>query len=198
MPGRPLTANTRAPKATIAERLQAVLITAAVGAAAGLVAGQVRLHLGLPGHKVLFWLTPVLAARLILGGPASATAGALAAAIGTAVVGGNLAGSLGHLPIIGLAGVVLDAAAYVAQRGRLAAVWAIPLMGVAGAAANLICFGKRLLAPWGEQGHALLGLAGFDASLVSYGFFGLLAGLIGSAAAYAIIGRRRRGKQNAQ
>lgn len=198
MPGRPLTANTRARSAAVGEYLSAVLITVAVGAVAGLVAGQVRLHLGLPGHKVLFWLTPVLAARLVLGGLGGATGGAMAAALGTAAVGGNLAGWATHLPMIGLAGVVLDAAACLVERRRLAAAWAIPLMGIAGAAANIICFGKRLLAPWAEQGHAFLGLAGFDASLVSYGFFGLLAGLVGSATAYGIMKRRRRGEQNTQ
>ncbi|MCX5672610.1 MAG: hypothetical protein NTU94_14935, partial [Planctomycetota bacterium] len=99
---------------SVAEHASAVLITAAVGAAAGLVAGQLRLHLGLPGHKVLFWLTPVLAARLIAGGPAGATAGALAAAVATAVAGGNLAGSLVQLPLIGVAGLVIDAAAWLA------------------------------------------------------------------------------------
>jgi hypothetical protein len=193
MHGRPLIANTSSRSLSVAEHVTAVLVTAAVGAAAGLVAAQVRLHLGLPGHKVLFWLTPVLAARLILGGPAGATAGAVAAAMATAAAGGNLAGSFVHLPLIGVAGLVLDVAAWLAERGRLAAAWAIPLMGLAGLAANLVCLGKRLLAPWwGEAGHTLWGV---NAAPISYALFGLLAGLLGATAAWLVLRRTRRGTQ---
>ena len=194
MHGRPLITSTPSRSLSVGEHASAVLITAAVGAAAGLVAGQLRLHLGLPGHKVLFWLTPVLAARLIAGGPAGATAGALAAAVATAVAGGNLAGSLVQLPLIGVAGLVIDAAAWLAERrGPTALV--IPLMGLAGLVANLVCFGKRLLAPWGQAGHWLWGV---DVRLFSYALFGLLAGLLGAALAYAVMRRLRRSQQNAR
>jgi len=196
MHGRPLIANTPSRSLSVAEHAIAVLTAAAVGAAAGLLAGQLRLHLGLPGHKVLFWLTPVLAARLILSGPAGATAGALAAAVATAAVGGNLAGSAVHLPLVGLAGMILDVTAHVAERRRLAAVWAIPLMGLAGAAANLVCFAKRLLAPWwGEAGHTLWGVS---VAPFSYALFGLLAGLLGATAAWLVLRRARRGTQGTQ
>lgn len=83
-------------------------VSVAVGVIAGLFIGTVRLGLGLAGHKSLFWMTPVIIARLLGRCKAGTTAGALSAAFTTLAVGGRLAGGVLGLGLIGFAGIVLD------------------------------------------------------------------------------------------
>jgi len=157
---------------------------------AGLAAGSVRLGLGLPGHKAVMWMAPLVAARLIFRSPIGGSAGVLAASLGTMAAGGQMAGAAMHLPVVVLAGGVLDVAVHFIQRCRLGAVWAIPLMGLAGLAANLVMLGKRLLAP-SFQVHHFFWTSGLAARCLSYAAFGLAAGLAGAGVGWAIARRRR-------
>ena len=192
MRGSPSIENGRTQAASLptAEAVAALLATCAVGLLAGLAAGSVRLGLGLPGHKALVWMAPLVAARLILRSPVGGSAGVLAVSLGTMAAGGHLAGAAMHLPVAVLAGGVLDVAVHVIERRRLAAVWAIPLMGLAGLAANLVMLGKRLLVP-SFQVHHFLWTSGLAARCLSYAVFGLVAGLVGAGVGWAIARRRR-------
>ncbi|MGB2986848.1 MAG: hypothetical protein WBE26_13330 [Phycisphaerae bacterium] len=173
------------------EQWRMLLATGAVGVLAGLFMAHVRLHLGLPGHKALFWMIPVIAARLAFRSPAGATIGALAASFTTLGIGGHLAGGLAHLPLVGLAGIMLDVTIGLAERRALAVGWMIPLLGCAGLLANLVCFLKRVFPPSSFKLHVFWGYSGPWGSLVSYAFFGLLAGLIGATLGCILLRRKR-------
>ena len=174
-----------------AEAVRALVATCAVGLLAGLAAGGVRLGLGLPGHKALVWMAPLIAARLIFRSPVGGSAGALAASLGTMAAGGHLAGAAMHLPVAVMAGGVLDVAVHLIRRRRLGTAWTIPLMGLAGLAANLVMLGKRLLVP-SFQVHHFLWTSGLAARCLSYAAFGLAAGLVGAGVGFGLARRRRR------
>jgi len=190
MRGSPWIENTRSRDAAVsAESLKAFLAVCAVGVLTGLVAAHVRLHLGLPGHKAVLLMTPVIAARLIFRSTAGATGGLVAAALGSLAAGGQMIGAWAHLPIAALAGCLIDSAIGLAERRRLAAYWSIALTGVAALAANLVFFAERLLTPL-FQSYTLLGLSALDLRIFTYAVFGLIAGLLG--AGIAMVVRRRR------
>lgn len=191
MRGSPSIENgqTRGEGVPTAEAVAALLATCGVGLLAGLAAGGVRLGLGLPGHKALVWMAPLVAARLVFRSPLGGSAGALAASLGTMAAGGHLAGAAMHLPVAVLAGGVLDVAVHFIERRRLAAMWAVPLMGLAGLAANLVMLGKRLLVP-SFQVHHFLWTSGLAARCLSYAVFGLAAGLVGAGLGWAMLRRR--------
>lgn len=193
MPGYPsiesVTGGTS--KRLVAEQLRLLLASAVVGIVAGLLMAHVRLHLGLAGHKALFWMIPIIAARLAIRCPAGATTGALAAAVASLGFGGYFAGGVAYLPLAGVAGILLDFTVGFAERHRLAALWTIPLVCGAGLLANLVCFVKHFVPPASLKPHLFLGLSGPWGSLVSYAVFGLLAGLIGATVGCAA---RRRDK----
>jgi hypothetical protein len=193
MRGSPSIENgrTRAEGVPTAEAVRALVATCAVGLLAGLAAGGVRLGLGLPGHKALVWMAPLIAARLILRSPVGGSAGALAASLGTMAAGGHLAGAAMHLPVAVMAGGVLDVAVHLIRRCRPGTAWAIPLMGLAGLAANLVMLGKRLLVP-SFRLHHFLWTSGLAARCLSYAAFGLAAGLVGAGVGWAVARRRRR------
>lgn len=169
-------------KLTKTLQLQALLTNVSVGVLAGLVMAHVRLNLGLPGHKAMFWLTPVIAARLLKPHVAGATAGACSAAITSMALGGHLAGGFFFIPLVALAGGVIDAIILWSKHLKPSPWLLIPLLGVGGLTANLLCAVKRMLVPQLHH-HCLLGLTGPAAQLVSYAIFGLLAGLLGSSLA---------------
>jgi len=175
--------------ARAAEMLGAFLVCLLVGALAGLVAAHLRLHLGLPGHKALVLMTPVIFARLIFRSPVGATGGMLAAALSSLAAGGGVIGATSHLPMVVAAGGLLDVAIGIAEGRRLAAVWTVVLVGLAGLAANLVMLAERLLTPV-FQWHQLFGASAQFARILSYAFFGLLAGVLG--AGLGLLVRRRR------
>lgn len=163
-----------------AANLRATLFNLAVGVVAGVIGAHVRLHMGLSGHKIVFWLVPVLAARLMWRSPLGATMGAVGAMGASFVLGGNLAGGIPYMAFLALAGGVIDGAVAFAHTRSLSPVLVIPLLGFAGVAANLLCAIKRLLMP--VHNHSLLlGMPGPLGTIVSYAMFGLLAGLLGAA-----------------
>jgi hypothetical protein len=157
-----------------------------VGIGVGVLMSCGRLHLGLPGHRALLWMVPIVVARLLTRCPVGGTGGTLAAALTSLALGGRFAGGFIQLPMVVFAGAVLDLAAGLAERRRLSARWAIPLLGVGGAAANLLCFFKRLAAPAGPGMHRVLGASHVWTDLGLYAIFGLTAGLLGAAAAYLL------------
>jgi hypothetical protein len=192
MPGFPSieSIRSRARSPATAAALEGLLGAVAVGVLAGLAAAHMRLHAGLPGHKALLWMAPIIAARLVFPSAAGATAGAVSAALAALAAGGNLAGGATGLPAVGLAGMLLDGAIGLAERRRLSAAWMVPLVGLAGMAANGVMLAKRLTAPL-LNSHEALGLGGIGGRLASYAAFGLAAGLLGAAVGHLV--RRRRG-----
>jgi hypothetical protein len=166
----------------------------AVGALAGLLTAFVdSLHLGLqlPGHKVLFWMPPLIIARLLLRHPIGATAGAGTTAIACLGCGANIAGGPAYMPLIILAGSVLDAAAALAERRRLPFWLIIPLLGAAGTGGAMLCAVKRLMVPMPRPHLLFSAIPDPAASVIIYAFFGLAAGLLGAAIATGILRLRR-------
>jgi len=159
---------------------RALLFNIAVGIIAGVLAAKVRLHLGLSGHKALFWMVPILTARLTWRSPIGATLGASTAAGASLALGGNLAGGLPYVTLVFLAGGVLDAAIAFAQDRNFRPIAFILTLAMAGMLANIFCAAKRLVTPVFH--HSVIpGLSGPLATILSYAFFGLLAGLVGTA-----------------
>ena len=72
---------------------------------------------------------------------------------------------------------------------------AIVVVALAAMLANLICYGKRLLAPVGIAPHDLFG-AGILLRAMSYALFGLLAGLIATVGSYPFRRRHKPGESS--
>ena len=193
MPGYPLTESvtSRWHRFVGAVGLRMLVANAAVGVLAGLAIAHVRLHLGMPGHKVLLWLTPIVAARLLARHPLGAATGALAAACVSLGLGGRFAGGILLLPLIGVAGAVFDGFILFAEKRQLHGWLVVLLAGAGGLAASLVVVLKRILLPQFRT-HIVLGVSGPPAQILSYAFFGLLAGLVGAAAAVAVRTIRRK------
>jgi hypothetical protein len=170
--------KTRSYNITKAYQLKMLAASAAGGIIAGIVTAYIRLHLGLPGHKVLFWLTPVIVVRLLSRCKAGATTGAFTAALTCFVLGGHLAGGIFGLPLIGFAGIILDVVINSLEKRRTSLFQAIVAISVTSMIANLLCFAKRLLVPAGPSPRFLFGQPGLWSNFFSYAFFGLSAGLI--------------------
>jgi len=170
--------NTKSDNITKAYQLKMLAASISVGVIAGIVTTHIRLHLGLPGHKVLFWLTPVIIARLLSHFKLGTTTGAFSAALTCFMSGGNLAGGIFGLPIIVFSGIILDVVINSLEKRQIPFYQAIVVIGATAMIANLLCFTKRLLVPAGPSPHFLFGNPGFWANLISYAFFGLSAGLI--------------------
>jgi hypothetical protein len=172
------------------EGVRGLAVSLSVGVFAGCLAAYLRLHLGLPGHKALLWMTPVITARLLGRCRAGTTAGALTAAFVSLGMGGNLAGGLPGLPLVGLAGALIDAAIVQLEKRETGALTTIVVVAFSAMAANLICCAKRLLVPVGVTPHDFLGGVSVLARPLTYGLFGFLAGLV--AAISARLFRRRK------
>lgn len=194
MPGYPLTENAvdrwRRVVDVVQPRMLAVNVS--VGVLAGLAAAHVRLGLGLPGHKLLFWVTPIVVARLLSRHPLGAAAGACAAACTSLAFGGNIAGGILLLPLVGVAGAVLNGVVAFAEHRRLSRWLLVPLLGLGGATAGLLCALKRLLSVTFNR-HVMFGFGDVTTRLVSYALFGLVAGTVGAGLALCLLAARRRG-----
>jgi len=162
------------------------LAVAAVGILSGIVVAYARTPMHLPGHKAIWWMTPVLAARLVTRTRAGASAGALATAMTTLLLGGRIAGGIVQFPLVILAGVVLDLGVQMGERHRSSLWRKVLLLVLAGLVANLICFVKRLADPIG----AFFSTGNLDDMLIAgslHAAFGCLAGLLGAGAGYALL-----------
>jgi hypothetical protein len=172
-----------------------LLVSISVGVVSGLFIALVRLSLGLPGHKAFFWMTPLLIARLRGGCKIGTTAGGLFAAVTTYSLGANLAGGVLGMPIIGVAGIILDLAVnYIEQKGCSIRMKVL-ILGFAGIAANLVCLSKRMILPEGLSPHFILGFSGLWFKICSYAFFGLLSGAVAASSMKLINLSRTRNNQ---
>jgi len=174
------------------QQLRVLIPTLAVGVLVGIFASQTRLHLGLPGHKALLWITAAVMVRIYWGCWVGSTAAALTAAVTTVALGGNFAGNAAYLPMVGAAGIILDTTIGLIERWKLWAVLSIPMIGFAAMVANLVCLAKRLFSPLAHKHHILCGISGIYLDVLCYAFFGLLAGLAGAICAYMLMHRQRR------
>jgi hypothetical protein len=181
----------RWPDLLIAHRTRMFMVCASVGMLSALVAAHVRLHLGLPGHKALIWMTPIVFARLLTRSKPGATAGVSAAAITSLGLGAPLAGGPWGLPLIALAGAVLDTAIWRIEKHSLPLVITVPLIGLTAMFANLLCLAKRMANPVGAFSHDAVAAWWFRP--VSYAAFGLMAGLMAATAAAVARRKQHRG-----
>ncbi len=155
-----------------------LLVSISVGIISGLFITLVRLNLGMPGHKAFFWMTPVLIARLRGGCKIGTTAGGLFAALTTYSLGANLAGGVIGMPLIAVAGMILDWTVNHIEKNNISGWRLVLILGFAGAAANIVCLSKRMILPAGLDPHFIFGVSGFWFRLCSYAFFGLLSGIV--------------------
>jgi len=160
---------------------------AMVGVLAGIVVAYAQMPLHLPGHKALWWIPPVLVARLVTRRQLGASIGATTTVLTTLSLGGRLAGGVVAMPLVILAGVVLDVAANKVERRPKAILRAVLLLSTAGAAGNLICFIKRLLEPSGAF-FSTDNLRDVSWAGTTHAVFGFAAGALGAILAYAIMG----------
>ncbi len=160
-----------------------LLVSSSVGVLAGLFIALVRLNLGMPGHKAFFWMTPVLIARLHGGCKIGTAAGALFTALTTYSLGANLAGGVIGMPMIVLAGLILDWTVNFLEKNKISGAAMILAIGLAGVAANLVCLAKRMILPTGLNPHFIFSVSGFWFKLFSYAFFGLISGIVAAISA---------------
>jgi hypothetical protein len=172
-------------------QLDGYLSVAAVGVLAGIVVAYARMPLHLPGHKALWWIPPVLAARLLTGRRAGATVGALATISTTLSLGGRLAGGVVAMPLVILAGAILDVAVAAVQKRPVERWRLLLVLCSAATAGNLVCFIKRLGEPIGPF-FSTNNIEDLMRAAISYAVFGFLAGALGTALAYVTMGILRR------
>ncbi|MHC4580977.1 MAG: hypothetical protein ACYS14_05930 [Planctomycetota bacterium] len=175
--------------------LRGLIVSLSVGVIAGCLAASVKLHLGLPGHKALVWMTPVIVARLLGRCRVGTTAGAFTAAFVSLGSGGNIAGGLLGLPLVGAAGALVDACILKLENRRASAPATIIVVALAAMMANLVCCVKRLLGPTGLAPHDFFGSAGLLLRPLSYAFFGFVAGLVAAITSRVVRRRKTRGSQ---
>jgi len=177
------------------EGVRGLAVSLSAGVIAGCLAAGLKLHLGLPGHKALLWLTPVIAARLLGRCRTGATAGALTAAFVSIGMGGNLAGSASGLPFVGAAGALIDVTVAHLEARKASALVMIAAVAFSAMMANLLCCAKRLLLPIGLTPHDVFGGGDILMRPLSYALFGFLSGLIAATAAHLL--RRQTPSQRA-
>lgn len=153
------------------------LTIAAVGALAGVMVAYARIPLHLPGHKALFWIPPILTARLLTRLRFGALVGALATVVTTFSLGGRLSGGGAGMSLVILAGIVLDAAASLARPLRPTGWRLFILFASAGALANLVCAAWRLFEPYG-QFRSTGNIEELRWVALSHATFGLAAGAL--------------------
>jgi hypothetical protein len=171
-------------------RVEAVIACMATGVIAGLLAAHVKLHLGLSGHKALFWITPVLVARLLGHCRVGTTLGVFCASCTALAFGGHIAGGLMGLPLIGVAGALLDITINLLEKKSIALWISYPVICLAATVANLIAFGKRLLLPPGP--NTPVHLPGWlIREMISYALMGMLAGILACVFVWRIQHKRK-------
>lgn len=163
-----------------------LFVSISVGIMSGLFISFVRLNLGMPGHKAFFWMTPVLITRLCGRCKIGTTAGGLFTALTTYSLGANLAGGTIGMPMIVLAGMILDWAVNFIEKRKISGVMMILILGIAGVIANLVCLSKRMILPAGISPHFIFGASGFWFRICSYAFFGFLSGIVASVSSKLI------------
>jgi hypothetical protein len=168
------------------------LFVISVGVLAGILATYMQTPLHLPGHKAVFWMTPVFASRLLTRRRAGASIGATATLLTTLLLGGRLAGGGVAMPLVIVAGIILDFAAWKTEQ-RPHRVWQVLLIFAAGGAgANLACSIKRLYEPTGAF-FSIATARDLSWAAGCHAFFGLVAAVLGGMIGLGIV--RFRGDQ---
>lgn len=93
------------------------------------------------------------------------------------------------MPLVILAGLILDVTASAALRRPIAKWRALLLLSSGAAAGNLVCFVKRLFESVGPF-FSTSNIQDLRWAVMSYVLFGFLAGATGAAVAYAVLGYR--------
>ena len=181
----------------------AVLLT--LGLASAVLRTCVKLNLSIPGHAAIFWLVPILIARLVVTTRGAATLCSTTAALGMCALRGLsirwpflLTGST-----FWVVGPVLDAYVWLlnsrtgaryAQRTGLAGLLYAALAGVA---ANYAHLGSKVLLGVFRPHAAQLGLSPALFPMATYLVFGLIAGILAYAATRPFSGKWRRDRTHA-
>jgi hypothetical protein len=157
--------------------IETYLLIGAIGILCGVAVTCARTPLHLPGHKALFWMTPLLIVRLISKARFAVTAGTIAVVLTTAALGGRIAGGVMMMPLVIVAGAVLDLAAAAVERHNAGFLVGLCIIGSAAAGANLICFIKRSFEPLGSY-FSSGNLTDMASVAAWHAMFGLTAGLL--------------------
>ncbi len=173
------------------DQLRMLLLSISVGAITGLVIAFVRLKLGLSGHKTFMWLTPVLITRLRSGCKIGTAAGGLSTAVTTYSLGANMAGGLIGMPLIVIAGLILDWVISKLQRHKIYGIRMVIILTLAGGLVGLICLAKRMILPAGISATHTLGLSIFWGKMISYLIFGAMAGFVASISSLSAIKKNK-------
>jgi hypothetical protein len=161
------------------------LAVIAVGIQAGIAVAFARTPIHLPGHKVIFWMAPILATRLLTRTRGGASVGAFSTAMTALSLGGRIAGGIAMMPLVVLAGAVLDGAIQFGRQRNFKLWQQVLLLALAGSIGNLICFVKRLFDPMGAF-FSVGNLNNMLTAAASHAFFGFMAGLLGAAVGFAL------------
>jgi hypothetical protein len=173
-------------------QLRGAIISAVVGVFVGLFVSIVKLHIGVPGHKAVLWMTPILVTRLASRCKIGATVGSCSTAFTVFALGENLAGGIIGLPLIGLAGVILDYTVRMIEKVKFPVFLSILTLGFGAMTANIICLGKRLGMPLLAGTHAFFIYSDLLSRLISYALCGLLAGMLAAVMYFSV---RQYGKK---
>ena len=115
----------------------------------------------------------------------------LSAAVATYSLGANLAGGLIGMPLIVMAGLMLDWVINFLQKHNISGIRMVVILTLACALAGFICLIKRLSLPAGLSPHYFFGLSGFWLKLVSYLAFGAMAGVVASICSLSAVKKKK-------
>ena len=195
MPLRCADATTKAasPRATAVWRV--ALLPALLGVAAGLAKVFLDQGLGLPGHSVLWWFTPILAAKVATRARFGAT--------GASVTAGGVVAVLSHgfgrvmAPVeFAASGLAADLLLGGVRFQAVSPPKLFAVAGLSGVMANLARLAFKMLLFSRPGPHWRLGAAGLGWRVASYAVFGAASGLL-VAAVYLVSRRQRRKSRNA-
>jgi len=157
----------------------------AVAILSGIAVTYARMPLHLPGHKVLWWMAPLLATQLLTRTAAASTVGSIVVLATTLSLGGRIAGGPFFAPLIVPAAVLLDLCVRLSERRNYSPWQRIVILALAGMLGNTICSIKQILetsataSSSGPTNDLLIAVA-------SYALFGLIAGALGAAVGYGL------------
>ncbi len=159
---------------------------AAVAILSGIAVTFARMPLHLPGHKVLWWMAPLLAARLLTRTPAGSTVGSIVVLATTLSLGGRIAGGPFFAPLIIPAAALLDLAIRLSERGNYALWQRVIVFALAGMLGNGLCSIKQILevaATASTTGR----LNDLSIAVGSYAVFGLVAATVGAVVGFGLL-----------
>ena len=167
--------------------LVAILVPVGLGVLAGASRVFLKTTLQMPGHSVIWWYAPILAAKLLAGRRYSATIAGLAAAGFVAAFAHGRGFFVGPaaFTIVGIVTDALGGALHILTRNGFGLVVSAVVLGMASNVARLcvrtVAHGPKWRFQLGHVAHRTL----------SYLFFGALAGAI-VGVAFLLAGRRKR------